>query len=262
MVRVWEPASNAFPQCFSEPPWNEQSNEWIRLDERLPSDHLAREIDRMVERLNLASLSESYAGVGKKAYRPDLMVKIVLYEIHSQRLSPAQWARDVKENEPLRWLAHGIEPSRTRLYEFRDRIARYIDDWNASVLQLAVEQNVTPARRAALDGTFVAAAASRRQLANEERLAQRQRVIQAALDGHLTGEERPVWLADTLQGLFHQKETYHLAGEILQRRLVQNQRRRSCKRKPPEKVLVSLTDPESALGRDKFGVFRPPTMCN
>jgi len=257
MVRVWKPADNAFTKRFSEPPLNEQSDEWLHLDERLPSDHLAREIDQMVERLNLSMLAKSYAGVGMQAYRPDLMVKIVLYEVHSQRLSPAQWARDVKESEPLRWLARGIEPSRTRLYEFRDRIAEHIDDWNASVLQLAVEQNVTPARRAALDGTFVAAAASRRQLANEERLGKRQRVVQAALDGTLAEEERPAWLADTLQGLFQQKETYHLADKILRQRLVQNQRRRSCKRKPSEKVLVSLTDPESALGRDKFGVFRP-----
>lgn len=257
MLKVWKPVGNAFTERFAEPPWNEQSEEWLRLDERLDFDHLARQIEQVVKQLDLTPLVQSHACVGKKAHRPDLMVKIVLYEIHSQRLSPAQWARDVKENEPLRWLARGIEPSRTRLYEFRDRIAPYVDDWNASVVQLAVEQNVTPARRAALDGTFVAAAASRRQLANEERLDQRQQIVQAALDGHLAEEERPAWLAETSQGLWEQKERYNLAGDILQQRLIQNQRRRSCKRKPPEKVLVSLTDPDSALGRDKFGVFRP-----
>lgn len=255
MLRVWKPAGNA--ERFAEPSWNEQSEDWLRLDERLPCDHLARQIEDGVDRLDLTSLFESYAGVGKKAFRPDLMVKIVLYEIHLQRLSPAQWARDVQENEPLRWLARGIEPSRTRLYEFRDRIARYIDDWNASVLQLAVEQNITSARRAALDGTFVAAAASRRQLVNHERLEQRQRVVQAALDERLGEEDRPTWLAFTARGLWEQKERYNLAAEILRQRLIQNQRRRSGKRKPPEKVLVSLTDPEAALGRDKFGVFRP-----
>jgi transposase len=258
MLRVCKAAGKSVTGRFAEPTCNEQEDEWLELDGRLPLDHLARQIEQVVERLDLTSLGQSYAGVGKKAHRPDLMVKIVLYEIHSQRLSPAQWARDVKENEPLRWLARGNEPSRSRLYEFRDRVAPYVDDWNASVLQLAVEQNVTPARRAALDGTFVAAAAaSRRQLANEERLQQRQRIVQAALEGRLAEEERPAWLADTLQGLMQQKERYSRAAEILQQRLAQNQRRRSSKRKLPEKVLVSLTDPESALGRDKFGVFRP-----
>jgi transposase len=255
MLRAWKLVGNT--ERFAEPFWNEQSAEWLRLDERLPSNHLAREIEIGVDRLDLTSLFESYAGVGKKALRPDLMLKIVLYEIHSQRLSPAQWARDVQECEPLRWLARGIEPSRSRLYEFRDRISPYVDDWNASVLQLAVDQNITSARRAALDGTFVAAAASRRQLANQERLEQRQQVVQAALDQRLGEEDRPSWLAFTARGLWEQKERYNLAAEILQQRLMQNQRRRSGKRKPPEKVLVSLTDPEAALGRDKFGVFRP-----
>ena len=77
MVRIWKPAGNACTNRFSEPPLNEQSDEWLHLDERLPLDHLAREIDQMVARLNLSSLAESYANVGKKAYRPDLMVKIV-----------------------------------------------------------------------------------------------------------------------------------------------------------------------------------------
>ena len=81
--------------------------------------------------------------------------------------------------------------------------------------------------------------------------------MQAALDEGLAEDERPAWLADTVKGLWQQKETYSLADEILRQRLTQNQQRRSSKRKPPEKVLVSLTDPESALGRDKFGVFRP-----
>jgi hypothetical protein len=185
------------------------------------------------------------------------MVKIVLYEIHTQRLSPAQWARDVKENEPLRWLARGLEPSRTRLYEFRDRIAPYVDSWNAAVLERAVEQNVTPARRGALDGTAVAASASRRQLANEQRLTQRRRLVEAAILGQVPDDERPGWLANTALGLARQKQTYEQAGTILRDRLQQNERRRSCKRKPPEKVLVSLTDPQAALGRDKFDVFRP-----
>lgn len=257
MLEVFERVGNGSEARFARPPWTAESDEWMRIDERLRSDHLARQIERAVDRLDLTPLIGSYVGVGKKAHRPDVMVKIVLYEMHSQRLSPAQWARDVTENEPLRWLARGLEPSRTRLYEFRDRIAPYIDNWNVQVLEQAIEEKVTPARRGALDGSFVAAAASRRQLANEERLAERRRHVQAALAGHLEEGPQPHWLASTSLGLAGQNEMYQLADTVLQQRLKQNQRRRSCKRKPREKVLVSLTDPEAALGRDKLDVFRP-----
>ena len=257
MLNAWQPDGNRAIGRFIDPTWNEQSEEWLQLDARLPPDHLARRIDRVVQCLDLTPLIDSYAGVGRKALPPDLMVKIVLYEIHSKKLSPAQWSRDVREHEPLRWLARGVAPSRTRLYEFRNRIAPYVDDWNAATLARAIDENVTPVCRGALDGSFVAAAASRRQLANEQRLTRRRRLVQAALLGQLQNCERPDWLASTLPGLARQKRTYDGAAYILCGRLELNQRRRSCKRKPPDKVLVSLTDPESALGRDKFDVFRP-----
>jgi transposase len=257
MLREWQFAGKEAGKRFAEPPWTRQGDESLRLEERLPADHLARRIERAVEQLDLTSLVESYAGVGKRALRPDLMVKIVMYEMHSQRLSPAQWARDVKENEPLRWLARGLEPSRTRLYEFRDRIASYVDDWNGQVLERAVEEGMTSASRGALDGSSVAAAASRRQLANRERLAGRSDLVQAVLTGRLIEDRKPQWLASTPLGLVRQKRTYQRAGIVLQKRLEQNRRRRSSKRKPEDKVLVSLTDPEAALGRDKLDVFRP-----
>lgn len=63
---------------FAPPPWNRESEDWLRLDERLPQDHLARRIDRAVEMLDLEPLYKLYYGVGRKACRPDLMLKVVL----------------------------------------------------------------------------------------------------------------------------------------------------------------------------------------
>ena len=80
---------------------------------------------------------DSDLGVGKKALPPDLLLKVVLYETHDQRPSPAQWTKDVRQSAPVRWLLFGREPSRARLYDFRDRLAPFWDDWNAQVLQQA-----------------------------------------------------------------------------------------------------------------------------
>ena len=115
MLRNTVAVDNILNGRFAPKRWTRQSDDWCRIDDRLPEDHLARRIDRAVEHLDLSPLFDSYLGVGKKAYRPDLLVKLVLYEIQSKRPSPSQWARDVKENEPLRWLVLGIEPTRTQL---------------------------------------------------------------------------------------------------------------------------------------------------
>jgi transposase len=245
---------------FAAPPWTEESEEWQALDQRLPADHLARRVARAVDLLDLGPLWDSYLGVGKKALPPDLLLKAVLYEMHNKRPSPAQWARDVRESEPVRWLLFGLEPSRARLYDFRDRLAPFWLDWNAQVLHVALEEDLTPATRVALDGSSVAAHASRRQLLNEERLQKRREVLADSLRRRQQGEtrsEEPGWLAETEVGLREQKRRYERAAEVLRQRQEANAQKRSSKRKPPEKVLVSPSDPEAVLARDKLQVFRP-----
>ena len=108
---------------FAPTPWTKESEEWRAVDQRLPANHLARCIDRAVEMLDLGPLFDSYLGAGKKALWPDLLLKLVLYEMQNNRPSPAQWARDVQENEPLRWLLFGMKPSRARKEESRGKSA-------------------------------------------------------------------------------------------------------------------------------------------
>ena len=141
---------------FAAPPLTTESEEWQTLDQRLPTDHLVRRIARAVEMLDLGPLLDSYLGVGEKALRPDLLLTMVIYEMHSKRPSPAQWTRDVRESEPVRWLLFGLEPSRARLYDFRDRLAPFWDDWNSQVLQQALTEEMTSAERASLDSSSLA----------------------------------------------------------------------------------------------------------
>jgi hypothetical protein len=77
--------------CFAPPPWNKRSQPWRNLDEKLPHDHLAREIRDAMPLLDLAPLYRTYRGVGKAPHRPDLMLAMVLFELRrgrSKRLLP------------------------------------------------------------------------------------------------------------------------------------------------------------------------------
>lgn len=245
---------------FASPPWTVESLEWQALDQRLPADHLVRRIDQAVAKLDLTPLWESYLGVGKKALPPDLLLKLVLYEMHSKRPSPAQWSADVRDSEAVRWLLFGLQPSRSRLYDFRDRVAPFWDGWNTQVLRRAIDREMTTAARASLDSSSIAANASRRRLLNDERLEQRQQIIDAHLEASSRGQlttEKPGWLAGSETGLREQKRRYALAAAVLRQRQALNAQRPSSKRKPADKILVSPADPEAALARDKEEVFRP-----
>ena len=245
---------------FASPPAPPGSPLWQQWDAGLDDDHPARIIDAFVNGLDRTSLHASYLGVGSLAHNPDLMLKIVLYETFQGRLSPAQWARDVRDSDALRWLGQGIKPSRSALYVFRDRLSLPVFDMHAQAIQQAMAEGLTSAEAAVLDGTSVRSCGSRHQLVNQNKLIKRLQELEAAVAHDAAGqpiESRPYWMAATPNGRQAQLQRYRRAGDELAERLATNHERPKDKQLPPEKVKVSVTDPEAPLGRDKEKVFCP-----
>ena len=217
-------------------------------------------INAFVDGLDRSALHATYLGVGSSAHDPDLLLKMVLYETVQGRLSPSQWARDLQENEALRWLGQGIRPSRSALYSFRDRLSGPVFDLHAEAVRQAIAEGLTTAEAAVLDGTSARSAASRHQLVNQGKLTKRLGELEAAVAGDAAGQpsgSRPYWMAATAAGRLDQRQRYRQAGAVLADRLEQNHERPKDKRLPADKVKVSVTDPEAPLGRDKEKVFGP-----
>jgi transposase len=242
------------PDRFSPLPWSADHPDWQALDRRLPLDHLARSLADAVGQLDLSPLWACYGHSGSPAHRPDRLLVAILYELRQGRLSPAQWCRDARECEPLRWLLGGAEPSRSCWYAFRDRVAPRLDDFQRQALALAQQQELTPGCRGALDGTSVAADASRRRLLNEAKLLRRREQLEQSLQGQTP---LPPWMAPTPRGRQQQQRRLQQAGQIMAERQARNRRKRGGKRRAEEKIVLSVTDPEAALSYDKEGVYRP-----
>jgi transposase len=245
---------------FAEPPWNERSALWCQIDAQLPQDHLAREIQQAVAHLDLTSLYASYTGRGKAPYRPDLMLAIVLFELRRGQRKPSQWCQDTHENCALWWLGWGIRPSRSCWYALRDRTGPSLDCLNRHVLHQALDVGLTRVERGALDGSAVAANASRRRLINSERLQQRLEHLTVARHDDAHGAppaEVPAWMAQTPRGRMAQQERYQQAQEHLNQLQAANQHSSPSERRAPDKLVVSTGDPAAALGVDKDHVFRP-----
>lgn len=213
-----------------------------------------------MDRLDQTALNQCYAGVGSLAYRPDLLLKMVLYETLEGRLSPAQWNRDIRINDALRWLGQGIQPSRSALYSFRDRIDTAVFALHAGAIRQAMTEGFTTARHGVLDGTAIRACGSRHHLVHAEKLGKRLEELSTAVERDAAGqpvESRPYWMAATPLGRQGQLQRYRRAAVQLTARLARNQERPKDKRLPCKQVRVSLSDPEAPLGRDKEKVFGP-----
>jgi transposase len=125
------------------------------------------------EELNLEALRSTYGGRGSLPHRPDLLLKLLIYEHSQGRVQPVQWFKDVKENKAVQWLIYGMEPSQTTLYEFRDRVQPLLRELNQQVVRTAIDEGHTSGSCGALDGTFVAANASRHRLLKLETVDKR-----------------------------------------------------------------------------------------
>jgi hypothetical protein len=234
------------------------------LDRELPADHRARLIERLVDQLDCQPwLHDFYAGFGTAAYPPQLFLKIMLYEFDQQALSPAHWRRHCQESLPLRWLTRGACPSRAVLYDARRRLSPAI---LLRLNQQLLQQVRPPAGlpwRASLDGTFVAAKGSRHQLLNLQRLDKRLGQLQQAADAAAHGSigRRPSWMASTADGRSRQQQRYQKARERLAGKLQRHQRQQSrrakTKRRSAERVVICVSEPEAAIGKDKLKVVRP-----
>src|SRR5205823_1729844 len=130
------------------------------------------------------------------------------------------------------------------------------EDWNRQVLAIALEQGLTPARRGALDGTSVAADASRRRLLDEAKLHKRCAELDRVAAG-ATDVARPRWMAPTPEGRRRQRRRLRRAQERMEQLQQRNAGKRASKRAARERVVVSPSDPEAVVGRDKEGVYRP-----
>lgn len=135
-----------------------------------------------------------------------------------------------------------------------------MDAFHRQVLQQAVAGGLTAATRGAEDGTLVAANASRHKLVHaatlDRRVAERAAAVAADERGGTTPAV-PAWTARTAGGRRGQRERMKRARQRLNELQTRHRTKRSSKRKAATKVVVSVSDPEAAVGRDKEKVYRP-----
>ena len=183
---------------------------------------------------------------------------MMLYAYLKKRHSPAQCYEDAKLNKAMRWLGRGYTPARRTWYDFRDRVGDAIENLHEDLIRRAIDQDLSCPKTGVQDGTSFAACASRHRMVNQATLEKRNQLLAAVIDGAIEeNQEIPKWVPPTINGQLELAHRIEIAAEVLAARIEQNSARRSDKRKDPAKIVVSLSDPEAPLGRDKLKVYRP-----
>ncbi len=231
---------------------------WQRIDRKLGQDDHARVVRRQLSQLDTQPLIESYQPGGQLPYEPTAMLSMVLYLLLKGIASPARWHEEAKLNEAVQWLGYGYQPSRRTWYDFRDRMADTIDQLHQNLIRDGIKQGVVDPTVGVQDGTSFAACASRHRMVNDATLNKRKEQLERLIKGtQQENETLPKWVPPTVAGRLELVQRMDRARGVLDQRIADNAKKNSDKRKDPTKILVSLSDPDAPLGRDKLKVYRP-----
>lgn len=151
------------------------------LDEWLPEDHLARFVAELVgEALDLSAVYADYTEVrGYPPYDPRLMLRLLIYGYMTGVRSSRAIERKCVDDVAFRFLAADQAPDFRSIARFRRRHLDALADLFLQSLRLAQRLGMVKMGRVALDGTKLAANASRHKAMSHGRLVAKEEQVEA-----------------------------------------------------------------------------------
>ena len=256
------------------------------LQDWLPENHLARFIAGVVGELDWSELLAEYArkdGRGAIGYHPEMMARILLYGYAVGVRSSRSIEKATYDDVAFRYLSADQHPDHDSIAEFRKVHLEKLSGLFLQALQLCQKAGLVKLGQVALDGTKVAANASRHQSRSYQRLSEQEAALvtevtrlmeeAAQVDAHedgqygkgQRGDEMPASLATAQRQLEKiqaakrelEQEAKARAEQAEREKADQQgkpkdgaQRMRWSRAKtgiPAEQSKANLTDPESGL---------------
>lgn len=161
------------------------------LDDWLDEDDEARFISEVVEDiLDLAPVYASYASAsGAPPYDPRMMLKLLLFAYATGVTSSRELERRCQRDIAFRWLSGNQAPDYRSLARFRRRHLDALPGLFLQVLRVCAQAGLVRLGRVALDGTKLAANASRHKAMSYDRIVPKIEQLQAEVDALLAEAE-------------------------------------------------------------------------
>jgi transposase len=160
------------------------------LQDWLPQDHLARFVAELAETLDLSPIYGCYQrrdGRGQAAYHPLMTVRLLLYAYCIGRASSRVIEKSTYEDIAFRYLTADQHPDHDTIAEFRKQHLGSLAALFAQILELCRQAGSVKVGAVMLDGTKVAANASRGKSSDYEQLQRQEKQLEE-LVGHLLAQ--------------------------------------------------------------------------
>jgi transposase len=151
------------------------------LDEVVGRDDPVRVIDAFVETLDLAALGFSKVAaeeMGRPPYAPGDLLKLYIYGYLHRIRASRRLEAETHRNVQVMWLLNRLTPAFKTIADFRKDHAEAIVGVCRAFIRFCRDQSLFGAELLAIDGTKIAAVASRKQVMTPQRIAK----MNAAID--------------------------------------------------------------------------------
>jgi transposase len=222
------------------------------LDEVVAGDDPVRVVDAFVDTLDLAALGFSKVAteeLGRPPYAPGDLLKLYVYGYLQRVRSSRRLEAEAQRNVQVMWLINRLTPAFKTIADFRKDHARAIVGVCRAFIRFCREQSLFGAELLAIDGTKIAAVASRKQVIMAERLAKQNAAIERKINDYLAAldaadREEP---AQDCAGV---DVAAAIAALKARQALLQGQAEELARRGLKQEV---LTEPEARLMRTPHG---------
>ncbi|HEX4160568.1 MAG TPA: IS1182 family transposase [Rhizomicrobium sp.] len=158
-------------------------------DDLVPADHAVRVIDAFVDSLDLGQLGFSRVeaeATGRPPYAPDHLLKLYVYGLQNQVRSSRRLQREAERNLEVLWLIDRVKPSYKTIADFRRDHVEAIVGVCRAFTQFCQRQDLFGSEFVAIDGTKIAAVASRKKVVTPKKLAEQIAALDRKIVRHLT----------------------------------------------------------------------------
>ena len=202
-----------------------------RPEDYLPSAHLARVVDQIIDEVDVSNIEEKFSTKGQNAYSPKMMVKLIYYAYSTGFSSSRKISKNCETHLDFMFLSNNLTPSHDRISDFRKDHKKELDKIFEEIIHIGVNLGLVKLNniRANIDGVKIKASASSKLSKDEDGLKRLQTKIKLQINEMIREAEKKDKEED-------QKFGKNKRGDELQKKLQSKKSRLKAIKKAKEKL--------------------------
>lgn len=133
------------------------------IEDYVPSSHLARVVDGVVEALDTKDIENKYSDLGQNTYHPKIVLKLLFYGYATGNRSGRKIAGMCESDTAYMYLAQMYRPDFRTINDFRKNNLAMIKRYFVEIIRMCKELGMVKVGQVSIDGTKIKANAANRR---------------------------------------------------------------------------------------------------